>query len=91
MNTDSVQMMLSYAGKMILILGIVFAIALLTPWMAKQVRKVLPQKKSPERVENEKDKDVNGIYDAQRPEDTETHEDKDEDKDKDDGEADKNG
>lgn len=62
-NTDSVMLMLKFAGGMLAILAIVFGLACATPWLAKQIDKM--RKKKPEAPEEESFPDVKGIYDAQ--------------------------
>lgn len=64
-NTESLMITLRYAGLMLLVLGLVFVIAIITPRLEKIVKKLFPKK--PERVQEEKrpEKDVIGIYDAQ--------------------------
>lgn len=82
-NTESLGILLKYAGLMLLILLLIFVIAVLTPKLSKIVEKFLPQKSNPERVEEETKTDVSGIYDPQTDENNE--------KNTDNGDADKNG
>lgn len=62
-NMESVMMMLKFAGGMLAILGIVYALACVTPRLAKIVDKM--RKKKPEAPEEESFPDVKGLYDAQ--------------------------
>ncbi|HNX64098.1 MAG TPA: hypothetical protein PKI60_02795 [Oscillospiraceae bacterium] len=82
-NTESLGILMKYAGLMLLILLLVFVIAVLTPKLSKIVEKFLPKKPVPERVGEETKPDVQGIYDPQTDENNE--------KNTDNGDADKNG
>ena len=82
-NTESLEILLKYAGLALLILLLVFVIAVLTPKLSKIVEKFLPQKPNPERVGEETKNEVQGIYDSQTEDNTE--------KNTDNGDADKNG
>ena len=82
-NTESLEILLKYAGLALLILLLVFVIAVLTPKLSKIVEKFLPQKPNPERVEEDTKNEVQGLYDPQTEDNTE--------KNTDNGDADKNG
>lgn len=82
-NTESLGILLKYAGLALLILLAVFVIAVITPKLSKIVEKFLPQKPNPERVGEDTKTEVQGIYDPQIAENNE--------KNTDNGDADKNG
>lgn len=63
-NRDFMTVLLKYGLLFFLIFAIVFLLAVLTPWMAKQVDKIIARIKSkPQPEEDPRCAQVRGIYD----------------------------
>ncbi len=66
-NVGFLTVILKYGLVVLLIMAIIFALAVLTPWMAKQVDKIIARMKKKENpVQQEEDSrcaQVKGIYD----------------------------
>lgn len=63
-NRDFMTVLLKYGLLFFLIFAIVFLLAVLTPWMAKQVDKIIARIKSkPQPAEDPRCAQVRGIYD----------------------------
>lgn len=67
-NVDFLTVMLKYGVLLMLIMAIIFVLAVLTPWMATQVDKIIARiKKKEDPAQNAVDPrcaQVKGIYDA---------------------------
>ncbi len=68
-NAEFLTVILKYGLIVMLIMAIIFALAVLTPWMAKQVDKILASMKKKEKTAQEvvdpRCAQVKSLYDAQ--------------------------
>lgn len=77
-NQDFMTVLLKYGMMFAVIFAVIFLLAVLTPWMAKQVDKIIARIKSkPQPEEDPRCAQVRGIYDMPRAEKSDSSEESD--------------